>query len=56
MKKKLNYRKLIKNWMQSYNLSVELSNEMFSCICRRMRIAKTDELKKESSKDGTGME
>ena len=37
MNKRLNYRKLLKQWMQYYSLSAEKAKSMFEVIRQRLR-------------------
>lgn len=50
MDKRLNYRKLLKQWMEFYSLSAEASKKMFATIwmCLQASIGKSD---KEGVKD-----
>ena len=45
MKRRLNYRTLLKNWMQFYSLTTETANKMFASIWIRVQdsIGKNDE-------------
>lgn len=52
MKKRLNYRELIKSWMQMYGPTVELSSNLFSSIWMRMQSAKTEVSEDRSEKNG----
>ena len=47
MKKRLNYRALLKNWMQFYSLTAEAAEKMFSSIWTRVQAS----IKKPEEKD-----
>ena len=48
MNKRLNYRKLLENWMEFYSMTTELSKKMFATIWMRLQNdRKTNEKEKE---------
>ena len=56
MKKKLDYRELIKSWMLFYGLTVGFSQKLFSSIWKRMKSTETKLLEEGGNKDGARME
>ena len=40
MNKRMNYRKLLKNWMQFYSLPAEASKKMFAAIWARIQASR----------------
>lgn len=56
MKKRLDYGKLMKKWMQFYDLTAELSQKMFESIWTRLQSSKIKAEKKGAEIDGACME
>ena len=56
MNDRLDYRELLKNWMQYYSIPAEISKKMFASIWARVQDAKrrTDEIGERT--DGTYLE
>ncbi len=43
MKKRLNYRKLLRSWMQFYEMSAEMSKKVLASILARLQNQKINE-------------
>ena len=56
MKGRLNYRELIKNWMQFYGMTAETAKKMFASIWARMQASKLKTLEKGEETNGTFVE
>lgn len=56
MIKNLDYRKLIRNWMQFYEMTAERSKKMFVSILVRMQDAREKRTEKGGEKHGTWVE
>lgn len=53
MNKKLDYRKLMRNWMQFYAITVERSKKMFVSILERIQDTKEKKNEKGGNKHGS---
>lgn len=49
MRKKLDYRSLLKNWMQFYNMTTDISRQMFTSIWMHVQKEKTIEKMEKSN-------
>ena len=56
MDKRLNYRKLLKNWMQHYTLPAGISKRMFTAIWTRLQALMGNPDEKGAETDETHME
>lgn len=56
MDKRLNYRKLLKDWMQYYNLPAGISKRMFAAIWTRLQVLMGNLDEKGAETDETYME
>lgn len=56
MKKRLNYSDLLQNWMLSYTLSTDVSNQIFDSIWSRIQNAATKTNEKGVKEYGTKLE
>lgn len=53
MKKRLNYRKLLKDWMQHYDMTDELSKSLFIIIWTKMQISRAKTKQKGEEANGS---
>ncbi len=56
MNKKLDYRKLIQNWMQFYEMTAERTKKMFVSILVRMQETREKKIEKGGEIHGTQVE
>lgn len=56
MRNRLNYRELLKNWMQFYSLTADAAKKMFASIWMRMQTPKELSSGKGAEENGKTME